>query len=128
MTTAADRVSQEHSESDAPVDDRRVSQALSTYIADLRAAEGSAVESVHLFGSRARGDHRADSDVDVLVVYRDANDPEWVRLRRLSGLAFDVLLDTGVHIQPHPVSLGAWRAAEPSAFIRRVRRDARPLS
>jgi predicted nucleotidyltransferase len=44
---------------------------------------------VILFGSHARGDARADSDLDVLVVERDVVDPasEEVRLRReLRGL------------------------------------------
>lgn len=106
----------------------RVSEAISAFVADVRTAEGRAVESVHLFGSRARGDHRPDSDVDVAVVYRDSTVPDWVRLRTLSGLAFDVLVDTGVHIQPHPVMLDQWCAAEPPSFIRRIRAEARPLA
>ena len=36
----------------------------------------SSVEQLVLFGSRARGDHRPDSDYDLLVVVRQ-RDPSW---------------------------------------------------
>ena len=32
----------------------------------------AAPDTVILFGSRARGDHRANSDVDLLIVYNDS--------------------------------------------------------
>lgn len=58
---------------------------------DLRASE------VWLFGSRARGDHRADSDFDLLAIIPDdaplgIDTPvSTFRLRRLSGAHADLL-------------------------------------
>lgn len=61
------------------------------------------VSATILFGSRARGEHRADSDLDLAVILggarRDAID---TRLD-MAGLAFDVLLETGILIQALPL-------------------------
>ncbi len=48
-------------------------------------------ERIYLFGSRARGDGRPDSDYDVLVVVPDTAPPE----RRASRLAYEVLWEAG---------------------------------
>ncbi|HEY0838392.1 MAG TPA: nucleotidyltransferase domain-containing protein [Azospirillum sp.] len=52
-------------------------------------AFGDKVERVVLFGSRARGDARPDSDWDVAVFLRDGADI-WDTRWTLSGLAVDV--------------------------------------
>jgi predicted nucleotidyltransferase len=49
-------------------------------------------ERVILFGSRARGQARADSDYDVAVVVRDLSDRGGVR-RTLSNLAYQHILN-----------------------------------
>jgi hypothetical protein len=47
-----------------------------------------------LFGSRARGEHRPDSDADLaLILHERGNDGQ--TLMMLAGLAWDVFLDTG---------------------------------
>jgi predicted nucleotidyltransferase len=45
-----------------------VTGALSRVLGSLPSRESARVEVALLFGSRARGDHRADSDVDVAVL------------------------------------------------------------
>lgn len=56
-----------------------------------------------LFGSRPRGDYHEASDVDVAVIL--AGQPgDFVNTKlEMAGLAFDVLLETGVLIQALPV-------------------------
>lgn len=51
------------------------------------AAAAASPARVILFGSRARGDSAADSDVDLLVIEREVSDrfAESVRLARLAG-------------------------------------------
>jgi predicted nucleotidyltransferase len=70
-----------------------------------RAAERAipGVEKVILFGSRARGRARQDSDYDVAVVVRDLSDRRRVR-RILSDLAYDYIL-SGFFIRPIPLPL-----------------------
>ena len=75
----------------------KVSKADPTGLAIARAAQEEAVQDVViLFGSRARGDHRDDSDVDLLVIAGDGN------ARRAEFAAYSGvkrhLEATGVHI------------------------------
>lgn len=100
--------------------------AVADFASAVRRRHGSDVVGIFLFGSRARGDARPDSDVDVAVVFAEAA-PEWTRLRDLSGLAFDVMLERGVRIQPHPTTVADWEAGRP-AFVGRAKREARRLS
>jgi predicted nucleotidyltransferase len=59
------------------------------------------VEKLILFGSRARGHARLDSDYDVAVVVRDLSDRRHIR-RVLSDLAYDHILG-GFFIRPIPL-------------------------
>jgi uncharacterized protein len=60
------------------------------------------VEKLILFGSRARGQARSDSDYDVAVVVRNLSDRRRVR-RILSDLAYDHILG-GFFIRPIPLT------------------------
>ena len=53
-------------------------------------------ERIYLFGSRARGDHREDSDYDILVVVRESGEPYLDRMRTASRLIRDLLVPTQV--------------------------------
>lgn len=61
-----------------------------------------------LFGSRARGAYRADSDADVAVLLRGPKQPLVKTMWAMSDLAFDVLLETGIDISPLPIWLDEW--------------------
>jgi hypothetical protein len=105
-------------------------KALDDYIAAVRAHYGDRLVDILVFGSRARGDHRPDSDADIAVVLRDGDWGFWDEQMNLAGLAYEVLLDHGLFIQPWPVSRTAWEtpASSPKRrFIETVRRDARSL-
>ena len=56
-----------------------------------------------VFGSRARGDHNPDSDADIAVILRGDGGDRWEMTRQLSGIAFDVMLETGILIQALPL-------------------------
>ena len=79
------------------------SAALSRLAEYKRAVENAVpgVQKLILFGSRARGHARADSDYDVAVMVRDLSDRRGVR-RILSDLAYDHILD-GFFIRPIPL-------------------------
>jgi predicted nucleotidyltransferase len=74
-------------------------RALDRFKSILTERYGSHLRGMYLFGSRARGDHRPDSDADVAVVLDVAVDPLGEQLA-LIDLGYDILLDTGVYIQP----------------------------
>jgi predicted nucleotidyltransferase len=89
------------------------------------------VEEAYLFGSRARGDHDVDSDADVALVLDEPAEGATIPLKRgLSDLAFDVLLETGVYIQPVAIPEAHWRYPEgfrnPS-LLHAIKRDGRRL-
>lgn len=52
-----------------------------------------------LYGSEARGDARADSDIDVLILL-DGDKRNFRREEALSGALYDLELNTGILISP----------------------------
>ncbi|WP_420389687.1 nucleotidyltransferase domain-containing protein [Marinobacter sp.] len=72
------------------------------------------VAQLILFGSRARGDYQSDSDADVAVILR-GEPGDFVETKlAMTRTAFDVLLQTGVRIQPFPIWETEWR--KPGAY------------
>jgi uncharacterized protein len=75
-------------------------------IARFRAAVlgiyGERIERVVLFGSRARGEARPDSDYDIAVFLRDMSD-RGQEMNRLADIGTDILYDAGrvVHAMPY---------------------------
>ncbi len=56
-----------------------------------------------MFGSRARGDHKPDSDLDLAVVLKGRRGDFIDTKLDMAGVAFDVLMETGVLVQPFPM-------------------------
>ena len=95
---------------------------LGTMAVGLRAIYGDRLLGVYLYGSRARGDNRPDSDVDVLIVL-DRIDNYWTDLWRSSELASEVSLDAGLLVSRVLASETDWmRASKP--FLAAARREA----
>lgn len=69
-------------------------------------------ERIVLFGSRARGTSRPDSDIDLLVIVKEATEPEW----RRSGPIDDSLRDLRIPVDKQvivrtPAEIEEWRGA-----------------
>lgn len=113
-----------------PPSEAEVERALERFASDVRRHYGDRLVALLLFGSRARGDHRPDSDADVAVVLRDGDWVAWDERRALSGFSYDRIVEDGVEIQGRPVREDEWarpdRHANP-ALVRAIRRDGRPL-
>lgn len=79
-----------------------------------------------LFGSRARGEGRADSDVDVLVVLRTDDLP--IR-RHIFDLGYEVFLRTDVLISPLVVSREGFATLKQQGrrLVREIERDGVPV-
>jgi predicted nucleotidyltransferase len=61
------------------------------------------VAEVIMFGSRAHGDHGPDSDLDLAVVLNGARGDFIDTKLDMAGIAFDVLMETGILVQPFPM-------------------------
>ena len=75
-----------------------------------------------LYGSYARGDFRADSDIDILVLI----DGERVTMddrRRVSSSLYKVELETGIIISPILSSKKEWAAHKVTPFYENVNRE-----
>jgi predicted nucleotidyltransferase len=70
---------------------------------------GKRLDRVVLFGSRARGDARPDSDYDVAVFLLDYGGL-WTELQPLGEITTAILLDTDAVISPKPFPAGAYFA------------------
>ena len=91
----------------------------------LKAKYGDRIEHVVLFGSVARGDHRADSDVDLLVVTEDTS---WAFRLRLAEDATECLAREGVYVSAKPVSPEELAGMKGTLFERNVRTEGHVLA
>ncbi len=81
---------------------------------------GDRVERVVLFGSRARGDARPDSDYDVVVFLRGMPD-RTKEMARIAEVETEILYDTGAVVSALPLPSEAYR--ERTGFMSELRRD-----
>lgn len=65
-----------------------------------------------LFGSRARKTHRPDSDADVAVLLHGGPGKFVATKLALADLAYGILLETGIRIQPLPIWEDEWAHPE----------------
>lgn len=100
--------------------------AVDAFVDRVEAADVPALDRLVLFGSVARGDHRADSDVDVLAILDDVADPSAVE-ERLRDIAYDVMLDRGVAISVHAVTTSRLAARDDHPFFETVMSEGRPI-
>ncbi len=56
-----------------------------------------------VFGSRARGTYNANSDADLAVILKGERGNRYEASREMAGVAFDVMLETEVLIDPLPL-------------------------
>jgi uncharacterized protein len=93
---------------------------LAKFRAALDETYGERIERVVLYGSRARGDAKPDSDYDIAVFIKDpgtfTDDSE-----RLAAITTDILLDAGAVISATPFAAGAYR--ERTGFMHELRKD-----
>jgi len=73
----------------------------------LRRRFGDRLVAVYLFGSRARGDHRPDSDADVAVFLREGQGNPLDERYDVIEDTYDLLLERGLYMQPWTLPEGA---------------------
>lgn len=92
----------------------------------VRAGALFPISGALLFGSRARGDYRSDSDADLAILLSGRVGDYGMVTYTLGKLVFDVLMETGVEIQPVPIWEDEWAHPETfsnPAFLRNIARE-----
>jgi predicted nucleotidyltransferase len=100
---------------------------LGRFISALHTHYSSRLHGVLVFGSRARGDARPDSDIDLAVILRGEVSDYWDEKLLPADLSLDALLHADLLIQSFPISLDQWEAPETHvnpAFVARAKKDA----
>jgi predicted nucleotidyltransferase len=73
-----------------------------------RVAHAYPTQQAILFGSRARGTAHTESDADVAVILSGPPGHFVHTKMAMNDIAYDILLDTGIRIQPLPVWEAEW--------------------
>ena len=97
-----------------------VDPILSRFRSALNEVYGERIERVVLFGSRARGDARPDSDYDVAVFLKDLRG-FGKEAKTIAEIETDILTDTGIVINALPLQAGSYR--ERTGLMQELRRD-----
>ena len=77
-----------------------------------RIAQAYPTQKAILFGSRARGTAHDESDADVAIILKDAAGPFIKTKMAMNYIAYDILWDTGIRIQPLPIWEAEWAHPE----------------
>lgn len=93
---------------------------LSKFRAALNELYGDRIERIVLYGSRARGDAREDSDYDVAVFLKNLDD-RWAEMDKIAVAADDILDETGAVIHAMPYRAGSYQERTP--LMHELRRE-----
>jgi len=85
---------------------------LSRFCTAVKEFYGHRVERLVLFGSRARGNARPDSDYDISIFLRDMPDRA-KEMNKLADIGTDILYDIGGVIHAMPYGAGTYRDRTP---------------
>ena len=77
------------------------------------------ISQIILFGSVARGEDSADSDIDILIVSDNAKEIE----NEIMDIAFEIVLDKQEVISPHIASESNLNKVKDFSFMKNIRRD-----
>jgi predicted nucleotidyltransferase len=87
---------------------------------DINAVYGEDLDRLVLFGSRARGDWRPDSDYDIAVFLKNPVGL-WDDLGKLAHITTDILYDAGVVVSAKPFAVQVYHDRSP--LMRDIRTD-----
>jgi len=96
----------------------RVLKRLKKELEDLY---GDRLKELYLYGSRARGEARPDSDVDIAVVLDDFDSP-FTEITRMSAITAEPSLEADLVLSVIPIRQEEW-GDEATIFLRNAERE-----
>lgn len=103
--------------------DRSILKVVQGYLAAVRKAGIHANQAI-LFGSFARGEARAESDIDIAVIAPEFDGPH---KREYVGLLWQLRATTDSRIEPIAVGERQWEEDDVSAIVEICRREGQPI-
>lgn len=79
---------------------QNIQKLITQYISEIKKIYGSHLTEVILYGSYARGDFKADSDIDIMILLDLSDTDLKAYSRNLSYMTYDFNLDHGLDIKP----------------------------
>lgn len=101
-----------------------LAEVLKKYVEDVHKIYGEKLKTIILYGSYARGDFRADSDIDIMILVDLSDDEIRSKGHALSDLTFDYNFDNNLEIMPIVKNLdhfNKWLRAYP--FYNNVKKE-----
>ena len=97
-------------------------KAIETFVQRLQAEFGQDLTDVRLYGSKARGEARSDSDLDILVL---VTRPDYPLKHDILWLAAEISLAHNVLLSPRVIPPEAWQqmAGANTLFFRAVQAE-----
>ena len=77
-----------------------------------KASAHFAIKRVLMFGSRVTGKHHDESDIDLAVLMAEPSGDFFSHKLEMDDIAYDILLETGLRIQPLPIWQNEWQHPE----------------
>ncbi len=77
-----------------------INEILSKFAGDMRKLFQTDLSSILVYGSYARGDYQENSDIDVMILVKTAEEQICDYRDQVSDCAFEYLMDYGVEISP----------------------------
>ena len=93
-----------------PMSNKATTQATKLFMEKIAALYS--IEHVLVFGSRARGDYHAESDIDFAILMTEPSGDFFKAKLEMDDIANDILLETGMRIQPFSIWLDEWQHPE----------------
>jgi predicted nucleotidyltransferase len=104
--------------------ERTILEIVQNYLKIVRRA-GIHVNRAILFGSHARGEANMNSDIDILVIAPEFDDPYD---KRRVDLLWELRARSDSRIEPIPIGESQWREDDTSAIVEIARREGEEIS
>ena len=107
----------------------RETSAVLGFIALLKDRFSEHLSRVILYGSRARGDFRSNSDIDLLIVLKEAEGDVAHLAKRISSLASEFSFREDILLQVLVISEKEWKRPSFKTFLllEKIKREGSPL-
>ena len=83
----------------------RYNTVIRQFVRKARERYSTHIEKIILYGSVARGDADAESDIDLLVLWNGDEHEGW---RAMTGIAFDLMVTTGTYLSVKVMGAGTF--------------------